>query len=82
MFKNMSNLSVQSIRKLNKRQWKLELTNRALDGQGQKADLVNRLTNTITEIPSNSEKHEFTTENANISVEVVKEILTNMFLKQ
>ena len=33
-------------------------------------------------MPSNPDKHECTTESANISVELVKEIFTDMFLKQ
>ena len=32
---------------LNKHELKLELTNRGLDGQGKKQDLVNRLTKAI-----------------------------------
>ena len=78
----MSDLSVQAIKTLNKNELKLELKNRGLDGQGKKEDLVNRLTKAIIEIPSNPDKHECTTESANISVELVKEIFTDMFLKQ
>ena len=50
-------------------------------GRGKKEDLVNRLTKAIIEIPSNAEKHKFTKESANISVELVKEIFIDMFLK-
>ena len=78
----MSDLSVQAIKTLNKNELKLELKNRGLDGQGKKEDLVNRLTKAIIEIPSNPDKHECTTESVNISVELVKEIFTDMFLKQ
>ena len=78
----MSDLSVQAIKTLNKNELKLELKNRGLDGQGKKEGLVNRLTKAIIEIPSNPERHECTTESANISVELVKEIFTDMFLKQ
>ena len=78
----MSDLSVQAIKTLNKHELKLELTNGGLDGQGKKQDLVNRLTKVIIEIPSDSEKYEFTTESPNISVELIKEIFTDMFLKQ
>ena len=41
-------------------------------GRGKNQDLVNRLTEAIIEIPSDSKKHEFTTESPNISVELVK----------
>ena len=78
----MSDLSVQAIKTLNKIELKLELKNRGLDGQGKKEDLVNRITKAIIEIPSNSDRHECTTESDNISVEPVKEIFTDMFLKQ
>ena len=67
---------------LNKHELKLELRNRELDGQGKKQDLVNRLNKAIIEIPSDTEKHKFITENPNISVELVKKIFTDMFLKQ
>ena len=46
-------------------------------GRGKK-DLVNRLTKAIIEIPSNADKHK----SAIISVELVKEIFTDMFLEQ
>ena len=49
---------------------------------GKKRRLVNRLTKALIEIPSNADKHECTTESANISVELVKEIFTDMFGKQ
>ena len=78
----MSDLSVQAIKTLNKNELTLELKNRGLDGQGKKEDLVNRLTKAIIEIPSNADKHECTTESVNISVEIVKEIFTDTFLKQ
>ena len=78
----MSDLPVQAIKTLNKNELKLELKIRGLDGQGKKEDLVNRLTKVIIEIPSNPDKHECTTESANISVELVKNIFTDMFLKQ
>ena len=78
----MLDLSVQAIKTLNKNELKLELKNRGLDGQGKKEDLVNRLTKAIIEIPSNPDKHECTTESANISVELVKEIFTDIILKQ
>ena len=78
----MSDLSVQAIKTLNKDELKLELENRGLDGQGKIEDLVNRLTKAIIEIPSNPDEHECTTESSNISVELVKEIFTDMFLKQ
>ena len=78
----MSDLSVQAVKTLNKHELKLELTNRGLDGQEKNEDLVNRLTKAISEITNDAEKHEFTTESANISVELVKEIFTDMFLKQ
>ena len=51
-------------------------------GRGKNQDLVNRLTEAIIEIPSDSKKHEFTTESPNISVELVKWIFRDMFLKQ
>ena len=78
----MSDLSVQAIKTLNKTELKLELKNRGLDGQGKKEHLVNRITKAIIEIPSNSDRQECTTESDNISVEPVKEIFTDMFLKQ
>ena len=78
----MSDVSVQAIKTLNKNELKLELQNRGLDGQGKKEGLVNRLTKAIIEIPSNPDMHKCTTESANISVEPVKEIFTDMFLKQ
>ena len=78
----MSDLSVQAVKILNKHELKLELVNRGLDGQEKNEDLVNRLTKAISEITNDAEKHEFTTESANISVELVKEIFTDMFLKQ
>ena len=78
----MSDLSVQAIKTLNKKELKLKLKNRGLDGQGKKEDLVNRLTKAIMEIQSNPDRHECTTESANISVELVKEIFTDMLLKQ
>ena len=40
------------------------------------------LTKAIIEIPSNPDRDEFTKESANISVELVKEIFTDIFLKQ
>ena len=73
----MSDLSVQAI-KTNKNELKLELKNRGFDGQGKKEDLVNRLTKAIIEIPSNPDKHECTTESANISAELAKEIFMDM----
>ena len=78
----LSVLSVQAIKTLNKNELKLELKNRGLDGQGNKEDPVNRLTKVIIEIPNNPDKHKCITETANISVELVKEIFSNMFLKQ
>ena len=78
----MSDLSVQAIKTLNIHELKSELTNRGLDGQEGKKDLVNRLTKAIIEIPTDSEKREFTTESPSISVELVKEIFTDMFIKQ
>ena len=68
----MSDLSVQAIKTLNKHELKLELTNHGVDGQGEKEDLVNRLTKAISEITNDIEDHEFTTESANISVELGK----------
>ena len=68
----MSDLSVQAIKTLNIHELKSELTNRGLDGQEGKKDLVNRLTKAIIEIPTDSEKREFTTESPSISVELVK----------
>ena len=67
MLEIMRDLSVQAIKTLNKNELKLELKNRGLDGQGKKEDLVNRLTKAIIEIPSNPDKHDYTTESANIS---------------
>ena len=78
----MPDVSVQAIKTLNKNELKLELKNRGLDGQGKKEDLVNRLTKAIIEIPSNPDRNECKTECANISVELVKEIFKDMFLKQ
>ena len=46
-------------------------------GRG-KEDLVNRLTKAVIEIPSNADKHK----SANISVELIKDIFTDMFLQQ
>ena len=40
------------------------------------------LTKAIIEIPSNPDRDECTKESANISVELVKEIFTDIFLKQ
>ena len=51
-------------------------------GREKKEDLVNSLTKAIIEIPINPDKHECATESADISVELVKEIFTDMFLKQ
>ena len=79
----MSDLSVQAIKTLNKRKLKKTRAYKSCTWwQGKKEDLVSRLTNAIIEIPSNADKHVCTTESANISVELVKEIFTNMFLKQ
>ena len=51
-------------------------------GREKKEDLINSLTKAIIEIPSNPDKHECTAESAGIPVELVKEIFTDMFLKQ
>ena len=51
-------------------------------GRGKRESLVNRLIKAVIEIPNDTEKHKFTTESANISAELVKEIFTDMFLKQ
>ena len=74
----MSYLSVQDIKTLKKHELKLELTNCGFDGQGEKEDLVNRLTKAISEIPNDVEKHQFTTKGANVSVEPVKEIFKDV----
>ena len=68
----MSDVTVQAIKTVKKHESKLELANRGLDGQEKKEDLVNRLTKSISEILDDAEKHEFTAEGANISVEIVK----------
>ena len=76
----MSALSQESIKHLTKSELKTELTKRGLPLNGRKDDLLKRLTETLNEESNKvdeTEKHL-----QNISVEMIKELFTEMFTAQ
>ena len=90
----MTELSHESIKNLNKNELKIELTNRGLGTQGTKEVLLNRLLKAIqdmdtriTESKSRNKANEMekitsNISDASVSIELVKEIFTNMFKEQ
>ena len=90
----MTELSNASIKNLNKNELKIELTNRGLGTQGTKEVLLNRLLKAIqdmdtriTESESRNKANEMekitsNISDASVSIELVKEIFTNMFKEQ
>ena len=90
----MTELSNASIKNLNKNECKIELTNRGLGTQGTKEVLLNRLLKAIqnmdtriTESKSRNKANEMekitsNISDASVSIELVKEIFTNMFKEQ
>ena len=90
----MTELSNASIKNLNKNELKIELTNRGLGTQGTKEVLRNRLLKAmqdmdtrITESESRNKANEMekitsNISDASVSIELVKEIFTNMFKEQ
>ena len=90
----MTELSNESIKNLNKNELKMALTNRGLGTQGTKEVLLNRLSkaiqdmdtrNTESESRNKANEMEKITSNisdASVSIELVKEIFTNMFKEQ
>ena len=90
----MTELSNASIKNLNKNELKIELTNRGLGTQGTKEVLLNRLLKAIqdmdtriTESKSRNKANEIekitsNISDASVSIELVKEIFTNMFKEQ
>ena len=90
----MTELSNESIKNLNKNELKIELTNRGLGTQGTKEVLLNRLLKAIqdmdtriTESKSRNKANEMekitsNISDASVSIELVKEIFTNMFKEQ
>ena len=90
----MTELSNASIKNLNKNELKIELTNRGLGTQGTKEVLLNRLLKAIqdmdtriTESKSRNKANEMekitsNISDASVSIELVKEIFTNMFKEQ
>ena len=76
----MSALSQESIKHLTKSELKTELTKRGLPLNGRKDDLLKRLTETLNEESNKvdeTEKHL-----QNISIEMIKELFTEMFKAQ
>ena len=76
----MSALSQESIKHLTKSELKTELTKRGLPLNGRKDDLLKRLTETLNEESNKvdeTEKHL-----QNISIEMIKELFTEMFKVQ
>ena len=90
----MTELSNESIKNLNKNELKIELTNRGLGIQGTKEVLLNRLSKAIQEMDTRNtesesrnkanemEKITSNISDASVSIELVKEIFTNMFKEQ
>ena len=85
----MTELSNESIKILNKNELKIELTNRGLGMQGTTEVLLNRLLEAIQDMDTRNresesrwnemEKNTSNTSDASVSIELVKEIFTNMF---
>ena len=76
----MTALSQESIKDLTKSELKTELTKRGLPLNGRKDDLLKRLTETLNEESNKvdeTEKHL-----QNISIEMIKELFTEMFKAQ
>ena len=90
----MTELSNESIKNLNKNELKIELTNRGLGTQGTKEVLLNRLSKAIQDMDTRNtesesrnkaneiEKNFSNTSDASVSIELVKEIFTNMVKEQ
>ena len=90
----MTELSNESIKNLNKNELKIELKNRGLGTQGTKEVLPNRLSKAIQEMDTRNtesesrnkanemEKITSNISDASVSIELVKEIFTNMFKEQ
>ena len=90
----MTELSNESIKNLNKNELKIELTNRRLGTHGTKEVLLNRLSKAIQDMDTRNtesesrnkanemEKNTSNTSDASVSIELVKEIFTNMFKEQ
>ena len=85
----MTELSNESIKILNKNELKIELTNRGLGMQGTTEVLLNRLLEAIQDMDTRNmesesrwnemEKNTSNASDASVSIELVKEIFTNMF---
>ena len=87
----MTELSYESIKNLNKNELNIELINRGLGTQGTKEVLLNRLLKAIQDmdirnmesesenISNEMEKNTSNTSDTSVSIELVKEISTNMF---
>ena len=87
----MTELSHESIKNLNKNELNIELINRGLGTQGTKEVLLNRLLKAIQDmdirnmesesknISNEMEKNTSNTSDTSVSIELVKEISTNMF---
>ena len=89
----MTELSNASIKNLNKNELKIELTNRGLGTQRIKEVLLNRLLIAIQDMDTTITESELRKANkmdkitsnigaASVSIELVKEIFTNMFKEQ
>ena len=87
----MTELSYESIKNLNKNELNIELINCGLGTQGTKEVLLNRLLKAIQDmdirnmesesknISNEMEKNTSNTSDTSVSIELVKEISTNMF---
>ena len=87
----MTELSYESIKNLNKNELNIELINHGLGTQGTKEVLLNRLLKAIQDmdirnmesesknISNEMEKNTSNTSDTSVSIELVKEISTNMF---
>ena len=87
----MTELSYESIKNLNKNESNIEHINRRLGTQGTKEVLLNRLLKAIQDmdirnmesesknISNEMEKNTSNTSDTSVSIELVKEISTNMF---
>ena len=87
----MTELSYESIKNLNKNELNIELINRGLGTQGTEEVLLNRLLKAIQDmdirnmesesknISNEMEKNTSNTSDTSVSIELVKEISTNMF---
>ena len=90
----MRELSNESIKNLNKNELKTELTNSGLRTQGTKEFLLNRLSKAMQDMDTRNresesrnkanemEKSTSNTSDASVSIELVKQIFTNMFKEQ